>query len=58
VDRVGREVGDGVHQEKRGPPDVLGRYLVGEVHQSDVRRDGEDDPLHHADVLVFGAKIG
>ena len=57
VDRRFREVGCGTGKHICGLTHVLGRDLVGQIHEADVRRDAEDHAFHDADKAVGQAEV-
>ena len=52
-----REVGCGTRKHICGLTHVLGRDLVGQIHEADVRRDAEDHAFHDADKAVGQAEV-
>jgi len=58
VDRPGRKAGVRLAQCERGLSDVERLNLVGDIDQSGIRADSQDDALHGSDVVVGEAEIG
>ena len=54
---AGGKFARGVAQNKSGGEHVLGRNLVGNIHEPGLRCDAQDDPFHRADVVIAPAEI-
>ena len=54
---AGRKFARSVAQNKSGGEHVLGRNLMGDIHELGFRCDAQDDPLHRADVVIAIAKV-